>query len=136
MTVNTPERSLTQRMDALGKANEVRSERAKIKREVKAGRRSVHKTQPDPRENSEAMQLWDPPRAGPKSCGRQGTNMRVTSPASDSTARCFMTAGSDIENGAARSLTEASSVSLKRASSARRVGSASAAKVRWSVAGE
>ena len=41
-----------------------------------------------------------------------------------------MTAGSDIENGCASSLTERPSLSLSRASSARRVGSESAAKVR------
>ncbi len=47
-----------------------------------------------------------------------------------------MTAGSDIANGLASSLTETLSVSLKRASSARRVGSANAAKVRSREAGE
>jgi len=47
-----------------------------------------------------------------------------------------MIAGSDIGNGRARSLTETFSVSLRRASSARRVGSASAAKVRSSGSGE
>jgi hypothetical protein len=41
-----------------------------------------------------------------------------------------MIAGSDIENGFANSLTDKSSFSLSRASKARRVGSASAAKVR------
>jgi hypothetical protein len=41
-----------------------------------------------------------------------------------------MTAGSDIANGLASSLTEMSSASLSRASKARRVGSASAEKVR------
>jgi len=46
-----------------------------------------------------------------------------------------MTAGSDIGNGLASSLTEALSVSPSRASSARRVGSASAAKVRSSGSG-
>ena len=40
-----------------------------------------------------------------------------------------MIAGNDIVNGLARSLIETASVSLKRASSARRVGSASAANV-------
>jgi hypothetical protein len=40
-----------------------------------------------------------------------------------------MTAGSDIGNGLASSLTETASVLLRRASKARRVGSASAAKV-------
>jgi len=55
---------------------------------------------------------------------------RPTRPASDSTSRCFMIAGSDIENGFANSLTDKSFFSLSRASRARRVGSASAAKVR------
>ena len=55
---------------------------------------------------------------------------RATSPASDRTSRCFITAGSDMENGLASSLTDRLSVSPRRASSARRVGSASAAKVR------
>ncbi len=40
-----------------------------------------------------------------------------------------MMAGNDIENGFASSLTETLSVSLRRASSARRVGSARALKV-------
>lgn len=59
MTVNTPERSLTQRMGALGRANEVRTERAKIKRDVKAGRLSVHKLLLDPPGIIETMKLWD-----------------------------------------------------------------------------
>ncbi len=55
---------------------------------------------------------------------------RLTSPASESTSRCFMIAGSDIGNGFASSLTDTLSCSPSRAISARRVGSASAAKVR------
>jgi hypothetical protein len=62
--------------------------------------------------------------------------LRVTSPASDSTSRCFITAGNVIANGSANALTERLSVWLRRASKARRVGSASAAKVRSSGAGE
>lgn len=62
--------------------------------------------------------------------------LRVTSLASDSTSRCFITAGSDIANGSASALIERLSVWLSRASNARRVGSASAAKVRSSGAGE
>jgi hypothetical protein len=62
--------------------------------------------------------------------------LRVTSPASDSTSRCFITAGSDMANGSASALTERASVWLSRASKARRVGSASAAKMRSSGAGE
>lgn len=57
---------------------------------------------------------------------------RVIRPASDSTSRCFMMAGSDTGNGRASSLTETESCAPSRASSARRVGSANAAKVRSS----
>lgn len=57
---------------------------------------------------------------------------RVMSPASDSTSRCFMTAGSETGNGFASSLTDRLSLSLSRASSARRVGSARALNVRSS----
>ncbi len=56
--------------------------------------------------------------------------VRMTSPASDRTSMCFITAGSDIENGRASSLTDTASLSRSCARSARRVGSASAAKVR------
>ena len=60
--------------------------------------------------------------------------VRVMSPASESTLRCFRIAGSDIWNGSASSLTE-SVLSLSNwARSARRVGSARAAKVRSKVA--
>ena len=59
--------------------------------------------------------------------------VRLIKPASDSTSRCFMTAGSDIGNGRASSLTEALSPPFNCASKARRVGSASAAKVRSRV---
>jgi hypothetical protein len=55
--------------------------------------------------------------------------VRVTRPASLSTSRCFITAGSDIENGRASSLTDRFSLSASRTSSARRVASESAANV-------
>ena len=61
--------------------------------------------------------------------------VRLISPASESTSRCFMIAGSDIGNGRASSLTETLLSSPSRARSARRVGSASAAKVRSSGLG-
>lgn len=61
----------------------------------------------------------------------------VMSPASDSTFRCFSTAGRDIEKGSAKVLTGMPSASgSRRASRARRVGSARAANVRSSVASE
>jgi hypothetical protein len=56
--------------------------------------------------------------------------LRVTRPASDSTSRCFITAGSDMANGSASSLTERPSPPASRTTSARLVGSDSAAKVR------
>ena len=37
----TPERSLTQRMEALAKANGIRAQRANLKRDLKAGRVSI-----------------------------------------------------------------------------------------------
>jgi S13-like protein len=37
-----PERSLVQRMDALQRANEIRTKRAQLKRDLKAGRHSIH----------------------------------------------------------------------------------------------
>ena len=58
--------------------------------------------------------------------------VRLTSPASDNTSRCFMIAGSDTSNGSASTLTERSGCAASRATNARRVGSASAAKVRSS----
>lgn len=59
--------------------------------------------------------------------------VRLTSPASESTSRCFITAGSDIGKGLASSLTETLVPALSCASIARRVGSARAAKVRSSA---
>jgi len=59
--------------------------------------------------------------------------VRVIRPASDSTSRCFMIAGSETGNGRASSLTVKLSFSSSRATRARRVGSASAAKMRSSV---
>ena len=60
--------------------------------------------------------------------------LRVIRPASDSTSRCFMTAGNEIENGRASSLTDIASSRSSWAINARLVGSASAAKVRSSWA--
>jgi hypothetical protein len=59
--------------------------------------------------------------------------VRAINPASDSTSRCFMIAGSDTGKGRASSLTETRGSSTMRASKARRVGSESAAKVRSSA---
>lgn len=61
---------------------------------------------------------------------------RLTRPASVSTARCFIAAGSDILSGAASSLTDSASFPLSRASMPRRVPSDSAEKMRSSLASE
>lgn len=37
-----PERSLTQRLDALDRANKVRTQRAQLKKDLKGGRASIH----------------------------------------------------------------------------------------------
>jgi hypothetical protein len=41
MTAMTPERSPNQRLAALARANEIRSQRAQLKRDLKAGRTSI-----------------------------------------------------------------------------------------------
>jgi hypothetical protein len=54
-----PERSLEQRMDALKRANEIRSARAQLKRDIKAGRRSIHDLLLEPPEYTETMKVFD-----------------------------------------------------------------------------
>src|SRR5215213_389157 len=41
-SVAAPERSLVQRMEALERANKIRTRRAQLKRDLKAGRSSIH----------------------------------------------------------------------------------------------
>src|SRR5688500_20340052 len=61
-----PERSLTQRMDALKRANEIRTRRARPKRDLKAGRAQIHGLLLDPPENRLTAKGFDLPRAAPK----------------------------------------------------------------------
>lgn len=61
-----PERSLNQRMDALARANEIRSERARLKRELKSGRLSIHTLLLDPPEYLETAKVFDMMLAVPK----------------------------------------------------------------------
>ncbi|HVI78123.1 MAG TPA: integration host factor, actinobacterial type [Candidatus Acidoferrum sp.] len=63
---NAPERSLTQRMDALGKANKIRSARADLKRDLKAGRNSIHNILLKPPDYVKTMKLFDLLLATPK----------------------------------------------------------------------
>ena len=61
-----PERSLTQRLDALGKANEVRTRRAQLKRDLKAQRTSIHTLLLDPPDYVETAKVFDMLLAVPK----------------------------------------------------------------------
>jgi len=61
-----PDRSLTQRMDALHKANEVRTKRAQLKRDLKSGREVVHDFLLEPPEWIETMKVFDMLLACPK----------------------------------------------------------------------
>ncbi|HMK93305.1 MAG TPA: integration host factor, actinobacterial type, partial [Thermoleophilia bacterium] len=64
-----PARSLDQRMDALGRANEVRSRRAALKADLKHGRVSISEILGDPPEYLLTAKVIDLLMAAPK-CGR------------------------------------------------------------------
>ncbi len=61
-----PERSLVQRMDALQRANEIRTRRAQLKRDLKAGRISIHQLLLDPPDYLETAKVFDMLLAVPK----------------------------------------------------------------------
>ena len=61
-----PERSLLQRMDALQRANEIRTRRAQLKRDLKAGRVSIHTLLTSPPEYVETAKVFDMLLAVPK----------------------------------------------------------------------
>jgi hypothetical protein len=61
-----PERSLNQRMDALARANDIRSKRARLKRDLKAGRQSINGLLLDPPEYVETAKVCDMLLAVPK----------------------------------------------------------------------
>ena len=61
-----PERSLTQRMDALKRANEIRTRRAALKRDLKAGRTQIHGLLLDPPEYLLTAKVFDLLLAVPK----------------------------------------------------------------------
>lgn len=64
--VVTPDRSLAQRMEALVRANEIRSRRAQWKRDVKAGRVTLAEMLLEPPEWAETMKVFDAMVAAPK----------------------------------------------------------------------
>lgn len=55
----TFDRSLDQRMDALAHANEIRTYRAKLKRDVAAGRRPLAALVMSPPEKALTMKIWN-----------------------------------------------------------------------------
>src|ERR671936_2209018 len=61
-----PERSLVQRMEALQRANEIRTRRAQLKRDLKSGRASIHRLLLDPPEWVETAKVFDMLLAVPK----------------------------------------------------------------------
>ena len=72
-----PERSLTQRMEALKRANDIRTRRARLKRDLKAGRASIHGLLLDPPEFLETAKVFDLLLADPK-YGRVKVNRFLT----------------------------------------------------------
>lgn len=73
----TPERSLTQRMDALKRANEIRTQRARLKRDLKAGRSQIHGLLLDPPDYVATAKVFDLLLAVPK-YGRVKVNRILT----------------------------------------------------------
>ena len=65
-SVAAPERSLVQRMEALQRANEIRTQRAKLKRDLKAGRASIHELLLDPPPFTHSAKVFDMLLAVPK----------------------------------------------------------------------
>lgn len=61
-----PERSLLQRMDALQRANAIRTRRAQLKKDLKASRVSIHKLLLDPPDYVETAKVFDMLLAVPK----------------------------------------------------------------------
>lgn len=68
-----PERSLDQRMDALKRANDIRTARAKLKKDLKAGKANIHALLLDPPEYVLTAKVFDMLLAVPK-YGRVKTN--------------------------------------------------------------
>src|SRR3954464_6514936 len=63
---STPERSLVQRMDALQRANQIRTRRAQLKRDLKSGRASINDVLLSPPDWVETAKVFDMMLAVPK----------------------------------------------------------------------
>ncbi len=75
--VAVPERTHAQRMKALGRANEIRTKRAQLKRDLKAGKTKVQTLLLDPPEWVESAKAFDMILAVPK-YGRVKANKILT----------------------------------------------------------
>lgn len=75
--VAAPERSLVQRMEALQRANDIRTRRAQLKRDLKAGRQPIHELLLAPPEYLETAKVFDLLLAVPK-YGRVKANKILT----------------------------------------------------------
>ena len=64
--VQAPVRSLDQRMEALKRANNIRSSRAKLKKDLKGGKTSIQSLLLDPPEYVETAKVFDMLLAVPK----------------------------------------------------------------------
>ena len=64
--IAAPERSLVQRMEALQRANDIRSRRAQLKRDLKAGRKPIHERLLEPPESLKTAKVFDLLLAVPK----------------------------------------------------------------------
>ena len=64
--VAAPERSLVQRMEALERANEIRTRRAQLKRDLKGGRIKIHDLLLEPPTYIETAKVFDMLLAVPK----------------------------------------------------------------------
>lgn len=76
-TTVAPERSYQQRMEALARANDVRSRRAQLKRDLKAGRESIEQLLLEPPAFVETAKVFDLLLAVPK-WGRVKVNKILT----------------------------------------------------------
>src|ERR1700731_2991374 len=72
-----PERSLNQRMDARARANQIRTRRAQLKRDLKSGRLSIHSLLLSPPEYVETAKVFDMLLTVPK-YGRVKVNKILT----------------------------------------------------------
>ena len=69
LPTQTPERSLDQRMEALKRANEIRSRRAQLKKDLRGGRASIVAIIADPPDFVLTAKVFDMLMAVPK-CGK------------------------------------------------------------------